>query len=94
MNVIFVCAIIAIAVFLCASKALAGTVRYEPGRSRLSPDMTVSFSTNNGGAWRQVVLKPGKGFSVPSGATHMNINGIPLDPGRSYRIKEGNIFEK
>lgn len=85
--------LVAVVILLCAGKALAGNVRYEPGRSQLSPDMTVSFSTNNGGAWRHVILKPGKGFPVPSGATHLNINGIPLDPKRNYRIKEGNVFE-
>lgn len=94
MNTILICTVAAIAVFLCAGKALAGTVRYEPGRKQLSPDMVLSISTNHGGAWRQTVLKPGRTVPIPSGATHMNINGIPLDPKKSYRIKEGNVFEK
>lgn len=88
------CLMCALFVILLAGRAWAGSMTYVPGRANMSPPMNVAFSTNRGSSWQQKTLKPGTTVSWPATATNLNVNGMPLDPKKNYRVKEGNIAER
>lgn len=88
---IFLGILVAAAAILCAGQALAGSMTYLPGRGA---PVRVAVSTNRGTSWKESLLKPGTTVSWPSTATNLNANGMPLDPKKSYRVKDGNISEK
>lgn len=74
-----------------ASSAFAGVIQYI-GTGRPAPAVEVTFSRNNGASWQKTEVKPGQAFHVPRDATHLNINGVPRDPKRDYKVKEGNVY--
>ncbi len=71
---------------------MAGKVQYI-GQGRPSPPVTVSFSINKGASWKTTEVKPGQTCNVSRSATHLNIDGVPRDPGKTWRVRDGNVFE-
>ena len=82
-----------LAVLFCvaASSGYAATIQYI-GSGKNDAPVEVSFSRNNGSSWQNAKVGPGQTFSVPSDATHLNINNVPRDPKKNYKIREGNVF--
>lgn len=79
------------AFFAASSLAHAAVVQYI-GTGRPNPPVKVSFSRNNGASWEHKQVKPGQTFNVPKDATHMQLNGIPRNPQKNYKVKDGNVF--
>lgn len=77
--------------FLFASSAFAGSIQHI-GTGKPAPAVQVTFSRNNGASWQKTEVKPGQTFQVPRDATHLNINNVPRDPKRDYKVKDGNVF--
>lgn len=82
---------LALASFLGASAAQAGTIQYI-GTGRDAPKVKVSVSRNRGASWEHKEVKPGQTYTVPKDATHLRIDNVPLDPKRNYKVKDGNVF--
>lgn len=91
---IFFSFVVAFFVIFFAGRAIAGTINYAPGRANMSPPVNVAYSTNKGASWQQKMLKPGMTVTWPGTATNLNVNGMPLDPKKNYRVKEGNVSER
>ncbi len=91
---IFFSFVVAFFVIFFAGRAIAGTINYAPGRANMSPPVNVAYSTNKGASWQQKMLKPGMTVTWPGTATNLNVNGMPLDPRKNYRVKEGNVSER
>ena len=62
------------------------------GSGKKDAPAEISFSRNNGATWQKAQVGPGQTFAVPSDATHLNINNVPRDPKKNYKIREGNVF--
>jgi len=69
----------------------AATIQYI-GTGKKEVPVEISFSRNNGTTWKNAKVVPGQTFAVPSDATHLNINNVPRDPKKNYKIREGNVF--
>jgi hypothetical protein len=82
----------AVCVCICIStSALAATIQYIGGGRNEAP-VAISFSRNNGSSWQNAKVGPGQTLTVPPDATHLNINNVPYDPKRNYKIRKGNVF--
>lgn len=85
-----------IAIFLIVflakfSLAYGGVIQYI-GTGKPNSPVKVSFSRNNGTSWEHKQVKPGQTFSVPKDATNLQINGVPRNPQKNYKVKDGNVF--
>lgn len=79
--------------FLFASSVFAASIQYV-GTGKVNQPLRVSLSRNNGATWQKAEVKPGQTFNVPRDTTHLNINNVPRDPKRNYKVKDGNVFQQ
>lgn len=80
-----------LAALLLPSSVLAASIQYI-STGRQAPEMRITFSRNGGASWQQGAVRPGQVFNVPPDATHLTINGVPRDPKRNWKVKDGNVF--
>lgn len=73
------------------STAYAGAIQYI-GNGKSEPQVKITYSRNNGASWENKAIKPGQTFNVPKDATHLKIDNTPYNPGKNYKIKDGNVF--
>ena len=83
--------VLSLALTFVASAALCASIQYV-ATGHQSREIKITFSRNNGGTWQGVVVKPGSTYVVPNDATHLTIDGVPRDPKKNYKIKDGNVF--
>lgn len=74
-----------------ASSSFAGAIQYI-GNGKGESQVKITYSRNNGASWENKVIKPGQTFNVPKDATHLKIDNTPYNPGKNYKIKDGNVF--
>ena len=77
--------------FFSIADTFAGTIQYL-GTGRPAEQMKITYSRDKGSSWKTVYIKMGQTLSIPPDATHLNINNVPCDPKRNYKIKDGNVF--
>ena len=85
--------VIALMLIFCVAvnSGYAATIQYI-GSGKKDAPVEISFSRNNGAKWQKAKVSPGQTFAVPPDATHLNINNVPRDPKKNYKIREGNVF--
>lgn len=68
-------------------------IKYQ-STGKVTQDVTVSVSFNNGKSWKVIPLKAGQSFPIPGNTTNLLIDNIPYDYTKSYEIRDGRIAKK
>lgn len=86
-----ICLLISALFLLAPSPADAATIQYI-GTGKKVREIEVIFSRNHGATWQKKSIKAGQSLAIPPDATQLIIDGVPRDPKKTYKVKDGIVF--